>query len=282
MPYRYLPQYFTGIDPRSQTEDVGDDPVRAGTLAVANLKRVVPKLVEWTTRPGEDYSDLGELYGEALGMWSQYMGHVVSVVGGVHVESKTADQAGAVYRPVPRARQEAALRFLGEQVIRTPEWLAPDAIVSRLGPAPLAARQSAILAQLLDTRRLARLADSQTMGASTYPVAGYLEDLRGIVWGGSAQDANRRSLQRVYLERLGAMVDPPAPTPGAGGPGGGGVPSPLLATPNVQRSDLPALARSQLRAIRTDAQRNAGSSSGVVRAHWQDVTARVDEILDPR
>jgi hypothetical protein len=59
------------------------------------------------------------------------------------------------------------------------------------------------------------------------------------------------------------------------------VPS-LLAAPNVQRSDLPALARSQLRAIRADAQRNAGSTSGVVRAHWQDVTARVDEILDPR
>ena len=29
MPYRYVPQYLSGIDPRSQTEDIGDDPVAA-------------------------------------------------------------------------------------------------------------------------------------------------------------------------------------------------------------------------------------------------------------
>ncbi len=38
--YRYLPQQFlSGIDPRAQTEDMGDDPVRASGYALANLKR---------------------------------------------------------------------------------------------------------------------------------------------------------------------------------------------------------------------------------------------------
>jgi hypothetical protein len=295
MPYRYLPQYLAGFDPRSQTEDVGDDPVRASAYAIDNLKRVVPNLVSWTTRSGDDYSELNELYGEALGMWARYMGHVVSVIGGVYVDLKTADQDGAVFRPVERARQQAALRFLAEQVIRTPTWLAPDDVLSRIGPpvgqTSLVDRQAAIVTQLLEPRRLARLTQSEVMnGKDAYPLATYLGDLRQAMWGAPGAlvtpDANRRTLHRVYLERLAALVERPAPPTGGGQGGGGGPPqeppSPLLVAPNVPRSDLPALARSQLRAVQADARRAAAASSaGVVRAHWQDVVDRVEEILNP-
>ena len=297
MPYRYLPQYLAGVDPRSQTEDVGDDPVRASTYAIENLKRVVPNLVTWTTRDGDDYSELNELYGEALGMWARYMGHVVSVIGGVNVDLKTSDQDGVVFRAVARDRQQAALRFLGDQAFRTPSWLAPDDILSRIGPAAgqtsLVDRQAAVVTQLLEPRRLARLAQSEAMSErDAYPPAVYLADLRRALWGPpsalTTPDANRRTLQRVYLERLAALVTPPEP-PQAGGQGGGSgggppqePPSPLLAAPNVPRSDLPALARSQLRAIQADARRAAGSaSSAVVRAHWQDVADRVEKVLRP-
>ena len=296
MPYRYLPQYLAGFDPRSQTEDVGDDPVRASSYAIDNLKRVVPNLVSWTTRSGDDYSELNELYGEALAMWARYMGHVVSVIGGVYVDLKTSDQDGAVFRPVERARQQAALRFLGEQVFRTPSWLAPDDVLSRIGPpvgqTSLVDRQAAIVAQLLEPRRLARLAQSEVMnGRDAYSLAAYFADLRQAMWGAPGAlvtpDASRRTLQRVYLERLAALVEPPdAPSPGGGQGGGGGPPqeppSPLLVAPNVRRSDLPALARSQLRSIQADARRGAaGSGAGVVRAHWQDVADRVEKILRP-
>ena len=298
MAYRYLPQYLAGLDPRSQTEDVGDDPLRASTLAVENLKRVVPNLVTWTTRAGDDFSELNELYGETLGMWARYMGHVVSVIGGFYVDLKTADQDGSVFRPVERARQQAAVRFLGDHVFRTPAWLAPDAILSRLGPpagqTSLIDRQAAIIAQLLDARRLARLGQSEAMnGDDAYSAAAYLADLRRAMWGGpgslSTPDANRRTLQRVYLERLAALVQPrDSGQAGAGAGGGGGgppqePPSPLLVAPNVPRSDLPALARSQLRAIQVDARGAAAAApAGVVRAHWQDVVDRIERVLNPR
>jgi hypothetical protein len=93
----------------------------------------------------------------------------------------------------------------------------------------------------------------------------------------------------VYLERLEALISPPAAPPAgaaAQGPGGGGppqAPPPLLGAPNVPRTDLPALARSQVRAIREDAHRAAGAAqAGLVKAHWQDIADRADEILDPR
>jgi uncharacterized protein DUF4953/uncharacterized protein DUF5117/uncharacterized protein DUF5118 len=288
--YHYLPQQYTGIDPRNQTEDVGDDPVRASTYAIANMKKTVPKLIEWTTHPGEDYSDLEELYGETLGMWSLYMGHVTNVIGGVTVEYKTADQSGAVYRVVPKARQRAALAFLSENVFRTPSWLAPNDILSRIGPPAqsLATRQAAVLTQLVDARRIARLAESEAMDpAAAYSPSEYLDDVRRAVWSpaaGAQPDANRRALQRVHLERLAALITPPpAPTPPPGAPPGFQPPSgPFLAAPNVPRSDLPALARSQLRRIRDQARTaSLTAPAGVARAHWQDVVDRVDTILEP-
>jgi hypothetical protein len=298
MPYRYVPQQLGSVDPRAQTEDMGDDPVRASTFAVMNLKRVVPNLVTWITKPGQDYDDLDELYGETVGMWSQYMGHVMTVLGGVNVDFKTAEQAGPVYRPVPKAKQKAALQFLTENVIRTPEWLAPEDIISRIGPASgaasISARQANITAQLLDPRRLMRLVESESLDeANAYPLTEYLTDVRRAVWGtpgtGAAPDANRRTMQRVYLERLDALISPPAPPAGGGaqGPGGGGGPpqnpGPLLGAPNVPRTDLPALARSQVRAIRDEARRAATAApAGVVKAHWQDIADRADDILEPR
>jgi hypothetical protein len=297
MPYRYVPQQLGSVDPRAQTEDLSDDPVRASTYAVANLKRVVPNLVAWVTRPGESYDDLEELYGETIGMWALYMGHVTTIIGGVNVDFKTAEQSGPVYQPVPKAKQKAALQFLTDNAIRTPEWLAPDDILSRIGPqsggAALSTRQANVVTQLLDSRRLARLAESEALEpANAYPLTEYLSDVRRAVWGtpgsGAAPDANRRTLQRVYLERLDAMISPPAPPAGGGaqGPGGGGPPQPpgpFLAAPNVPRTDLPALARSQVRSIRDDARRAASAaSSSLVKAHWQDIADRADEILEPR
>jgi hypothetical protein len=293
-----VPQQYGSVDPRAQTEDLGDDPVRASTLAIANMKRVVPNLVAWTTKPGEDYDDLNELYGEALGMWSLYMGHVATVIGGVNVDFKTADQQGPVYHVVPRARQKAALDFLAEQAIRSPAWLAPEDIISRVGPGSgttsLAGRQSALLTQLLSAQRLERLSISEAMDATNaYPLTEYLSDLKRVVWGAPGAtyelDAGRRTLHRVYLERLEALISPPAP-PAAAGPGGGGGGGagpqqqlPFLVAPNVPRSDLPALARSQLRAVRDQARTATTTAAApMARAHWQDIADRIDAILEPR
>lgn len=280
MKYRYLPEWLAGIDPRAQTEDLGDDPVAATGFALANLQRVVPNLPAWTARPGEDDADLTELYRETVGMWSTYMRHVASVIGGMRVDPRTAGEPGAVYSPVPRAAQQRALAFLAQNAFRTPAWMAPASITRRTGTSPLAGAQASVVTALLDARRLDRMALSQEMDpAAAYPPAEYLADLRRAVWSESAPDANLRGLHRVYLDRLAALVSPPAARPAEPGEG---PPSPLLAPLNVTRSDLPALARSELTTIRAQArQRAASAPAGVQRAHWADVAARVDDILDP-
>jgi hypothetical protein len=294
MPYRYVAQNYSGIDPRAQTEDLGDDPIKSSTYAVANLKKMVPNLVQWTTKSGEDYSELTELYSETVGMWGQYMGHVTTLIGGVYVDNKTADQSGAVYRPVAKAQQKAALEFLTDNVLRTPDWLAPASITSRLGPATgntsLANRQATVVTALLNAGRLGRIADSEALaGAGAYTVPEYLADVRRAVWGSATApvelDAGRRTMHRVYLERLEALISPPPPpaAPPGGGPGPQGPSGPFLGAPNVLRSDLPALSRAQVRAIREQGRAavTASAVGSLARAHWQDIVDRADRILDP-
>jgi len=292
-PYRYVPQQYGGVDPRSQTEDVGDDPVKASEYALKNMRKVVPELVAWTTRPGDDYSDLGEIYDETLGMWGLYMGHVATVIGGVNVDLKSSDQGANVYRVVPKAKQRAALAFLNANVFVTPTWLAPADIESRLGPLNIGARQATVLTSLLGVPRLGRLAEAEQVdAANAYPLGEFLADLKADVWGtpgaGTVPDANRRMLQRVYIERLSAIVNPPPPpTPPAGAapaaPQPAVAPPPFVGAPNLMRSDVPALARAQLRQIRDDARRGAASAQGAVaRAHWQDIVDRVDDVLEAK
>jgi hypothetical protein len=228
------------------------------------------------------------VYEEAVGRWFGNMQHVATVVGGVEVDLKSAEQAGAVYRVVPRARQEAALRFLAEQVFATPAWLSPREITSRIGPSNVVAqRQAGIVTSLLSPARLGRLAEAEGYDAAqAYPLAAYMADLRRALFPAGVPDAGRRALQRVYVQRVEALITPPAAAAVPGGPGGGagGPPryTPFVTAPNVPASDLPALARAQLRALRQDAAARARSSTGTAQAHWEDLGDRIRAILDPR
>lgn len=110
--YRFGRQQSGGvIDPSSQTEDLGDDAVLASQYGIANLKRIVPNLIEWTSEDGKDYDDLQTLYGQVLGQYNRYMGHVSSNIGGVYQNYKTYDQEGPVYTHVAADHQKKPWNF---------------------------------------------------------------------------------------------------------------------------------------------------------------------------
>ena len=110
------PRYLFGgnnrFDPSSQTESVGDDPILASTYGLSNLKIVAPNLAEWTATDGKGYEDLEELYGELVGVWSRFAGHVVANIGGVYEKFKTTDQQGATYTHLARGEQCASHAIL--------------------------------------------------------------------------------------------------------------------------------------------------------------------------
>ena len=75
-------------------------------------------MVEWTSRPGKNYEDLEEIYGELIGQWYRYVNHVITNIGGVYVERLTTNQEGDVYRPVDKDYQKQAMQFLNDHGIQ--------------------------------------------------------------------------------------------------------------------------------------------------------------------
>ena len=88
------------VDPSSQTEDLGDDAVLASTYGIKNLERIVPNLIQWTTKNGEDYSDLEAMYGQVLSQFNRYMGHVANHIGGVYENYKTSRSRRSQFTPM--------------------------------------------------------------------------------------------------------------------------------------------------------------------------------------
>ena len=259
-----------GYDPSAQTEDIGDDPIEASSYGLANLKRVAPKLVEWTTTPGEDYTDTEELYGELLSTYSRYVGHVGTLVGGAYTQRKTSDETGPRHVPVPVARQRAAVDWLLQNAFATPDWLLRSEFYQQLQPSGAVERlrrtQVRHLNRLLGTERLQRMVEQAQNGSGYGPLT-MLEQLRTGLFDPQVKlDANRRALQRAYVERLAKLLYPEAPKPGSRA---------LL----VSQSDIPALARAELTALRKALP--TGGGNDLARAHYDDLRERVVKVLTP-
>ena len=81
--------------PGENTEAVGDGDAIASTgLGIKNLKRVADMLLPATSRPGEPYDDLRELYERMLGQWATELNHVTTIVGGFNSQQKHGGQDG--------------------------------------------------------------------------------------------------------------------------------------------------------------------------------------------
>jgi hypothetical protein len=269
------------IDPRVQTEDIGDDAIRASGYGIENLKRVIPNLIAWTSTPGRGYDDLQELYGEAISHYNRMISHVVANVGGVYEDVKVSDQPGAVYHPVPAARQRAAVRFVGEQLFSTPHWLMDREILSRLEHAGSMDRirslQTSHLNNLLEPQRMQRIVETSTHGSGGYGLLTFMTDVSDAVWGelrnGTVIDPYRRNLQRAHLARLEFLMteDPNIPQSNF-----------LWSTPvSVSQSDIRAAARGELTGLRSRiAAARARSGDAMTRLHLDDAIARIDDVLE--
>lgn len=113
-----------GVDPRRQTEDLGDDAVKSSTYGVMNLKREMAQLEKWTADE-EDIHDenLEEMYGQMKGQLIRYAGHVAGYIGGTYQTYRTREQGGTTFEPTPLAKQKAALKWLDENILNEPTWM---------------------------------------------------------------------------------------------------------------------------------------------------------------
>jgi hypothetical protein len=271
-----------GTDPGEETEAVGDiDPVEATRLGLLNLKRVMDMLPAAVLKPGENYDQLDHMY---TAVWSQLrleLGHVANLVGGFDSEPKVGPAAGVRFTPVPEARQKAAVKFLNDNLFKTPAWIEQAEILRKVEPtsgqARLLSLQQGILSSVLSPGRTARLQDHEAiLGVKAYTVAKLLADLRAGVFGEFAADTvrvdpYRRNLQRAFITVLGNRLNPPAAA-GAG-----------AAAPALANDDTRGAIRAELKSIRGLLEgKVAVAADTPTRNHAQDLIDQIGVILDPR
>ena len=287
------PKYFYGqqtgnpIDPRAQSEDLGDDAMKASTYGIANLKRILPNIEKWTFEEGKPYDNLRELYGEVLAQWNRYMGHVRSNIGGIYENDKTYEQKGDVYTHVAKAKQQEALRFINAQAFATPTWMLDKSVLNKFDQAGIIERlrgaQVNILNGVLEPARLARVIDNSAKnGDQAYGLTDLFADVHKGVWtelaSGSNIDTYKRNLQRAYIDRLGFLInkqDTPAPAAFPGMPAG-----PRF---DATTSDIRPMARRELKNLAAEIRANLGKfSNPVLKAHLEDALVSIQNVLDPK
>jgi len=272
-------------DPENNTEAVGDaDAVKSTRYGMLNLGRVMDMMLRVTEKPAEDYSELEEMYGQAIGQWGRYMGHVAAIVGGAYTQEKYG--TGERFRPLERARQREAVRYLNDVAFRIPSMFMKPEILRRIEPDGQLARfrtqQQRVLNSLLSQNRLERLVEFEAMAArpaDAYTLADLMGDLRAGVWdelddGTVRVDPYRRNLHRAYLEAMDRRLHPteaelnrpatpfqPAATPPWG-------------------SDVRAVMRAELRDLDGAIQQAQGrAGDAMTRTHLRDLRMEIERVL---
>nr|WP_299073160.1 zinc-dependent metalloprotease [uncultured Allomuricauda sp.] len=286
--YRFGHQQVGDIhDPSSQTEDLGDDAIKASLYGIENLKRIVPSLNEWTTEDGKNYDDLKTLYGQVIAQYRRYMGHVSNNIGGVYEHHKTADQEGAVYTHVDKDHQKKCMAFINEQLFKTPEWLIDQEIFNKIQYSgsieQIRATQENYLKTILQLGKLARIIENETInGDKAYGLLEMTGDLRKGIWSetrtGKPIDTYRRNLQKAHIDRLEYLMT--AENQKKLLSFGGYRKSTAI---NTSQSDIRSVARAELNNLKRDIRNGLGRiSDQMSRYHLQDALERIDLILNPK
>ena len=273
------------VDPSSQTEDLGDDAVLASSYGIKNLERIVPNLIQWTTKDGEDYKDLEAMYGQVLSQFNRYMGHVANHIGGVYEHYKTADQEGAVYNHVSKEKQAEALDFLDKELFQTPSWLIDKTIFERIEYSGSVERirklQERTLKNLLSLGKMARLIENETLnGSEAFKLTDLTTVLRNSIWRelkrGQKIDTYRRNLQRAHIDRLAYIINAKNQSKRLGSDY---VKSTAV---NTSQSDIRAVTRFELNELKRMIKRGLiRTADGMTRIHLQDIVKRIEAVLNP-
>jgi hypothetical protein len=285
--YRFGHQQAGGVvDPSSQTEDLGDDAIKAGSYGIKNLQRILPNIEKWTTKDGENYDEMATMYGQVLSQFNRYMGHVTANIGGVYEYYKTSDQEGAIYTHVAKSHQKNALNFINKELFSTPTWMIDKNIYAKTqfsgAIEKIGSVQTRTLYNILDSGRMARMIENQTMnGSKAYSLVAMFSDLRKGVWSelytGKTIDTYRRNLQRAHINRLDYLLNTAKNQRGANR---GYF---KQSTVNIGQSDIKAMVRGELNRIKREIRAAVSKASNTTsRYHLQDAIARINMALDPK
>jgi hypothetical protein len=280
------------LDPHVAVYHLSDDPLAWGAERAEMIAGLWPTLAEHVLDDNARYADLTDAFRTLLGQYSSALSVAVRYVGGQHQYRDRVGDPGA--RPpfvaVPRARQVEALDFLDRYAFGPRAFAVPAELLATLGAdrwshwgqqntvsgridfpfhEQVLGVQRSLLNQLTQPLVFARIRDAERKFGpeGTLPIPEMLERISRSVWsevwtGRANVEAQRRDLQRAYLDRMTEILVEPSDR----------MPADARAVTRDRLSDLDTrLAR---------ALASPGSFDAYTRAHLRESRARIAKALE--
>lgn len=211
------------IDPRAQSEDLGDDPVKSSLYGIANLKRVVPEIINWTKtgEKGQSYDEAGRLYLAIINQWNNYIYHPMANIGGIYMENTIVDDKQLTYKFVEKEKQQESLQFLIDEVLTNLDWLFSTDVNNYVFPlqnspqgylpnSPSLLQKNAqayVFWDLLDNKRLIRMIENENLnGKNAFTAIELIDKLHRHIFktteGGQIPNAFERGMQKNLVDAL--------------------------------------------------------------------------------
>jgi hypothetical protein len=280
-------------DPRAQTEDLGDNSMKASGYGIKNLKRAMLQLPEWTkSEDNSFYQNLFDIYRALVNQYLRYMLHVQRNVGGIYSTTKSAEQPGASYAPSPKEKQKEAIAFLNKELFTTQEWLMPKIILDQVHNGDreqgFSQAQKRVLGSLLNEQTLYTLTlCSERFGtANTYTLEEMMGDLKAGIWAELKThkpiDIFRRDLQKEYvMQILTVMHEAIHPVKAGAAILGGATLEEMF--PYLPSTDIPSYLSAELKQLRMEVKAALPATTDKnSKIHLQYIITAIDKGLEKR
>lgn len=207
--YKFTPQpFYTSFDPSAQAEDLGNDPIKASSYGIKNLKYILKNLNKWTNDDDDKYERMLQSYRHIISQFYNYLGHCFTQIGGIYSENVTRESKEKVMRFVEKKRQKENLQFILSQAMETPEWMYERSVTDYIGPIDSPqALQSMVIKRLFQRTITSSLTLFEEMEpAHAYCYSEYMDDIYNFVWqktkAGKSLNFYDRNLEIAYVNQL--------------------------------------------------------------------------------
>ena len=201
-------QLFSTVDPTDQTEDLGNDHIKASDYGISNLKILLANLESWTQEKGERYDYVEKVYMEIIKQYNRYVKHVTPYLGGIRYEEiRQGDNKTTGKHYLSKTSQKRAMNWLLQQARTYDNWLTPASLLAKLEvDRDINAKlRDQLVGSFLNGAVLYRIKESGETAADGYKLDDYLTDLQTALFiapkGGKLSDAEQQ-LQAAAIQQL--------------------------------------------------------------------------------
>lgn len=201
--YRYGKQQVYGVvDPRSQTEDIGDNSIKATQYGIKNLKYITQNLEKWISENDDTYEYREALFTGIVEQLAMYVTHVAGNVGGYFINEVKEGDLMPRYAQIPKEQQKEALNYLFS-IYNDLNWLDNKELLSKfpIAGSPKQTVQNFMLRHILPVPF--QVSKYEGLDKNSFTAAEAFNMVYNFVWGptisGRTLTESDMNLQKQYI-----------------------------------------------------------------------------------